>query len=302
MVSVLESLLLAYPSAAWDWSAVSCNPAVSFQFILDHPTLPWVIRHVARNPSVLEDHVRKHAYYPWDFENLCANPNMSIDFFREFIIKPDEMLRVDWHLLSANPGITMIDVTNNPLYNWDDRYLSANPNLTSNFILNEGRTRKWYVPLVCANPGITDRDIFKSTMKELFEWDYRNLSANPNLPIKFVDDHRSYDWNYHTISSNASLTDIQTYHQIKWDAHGLSLNANITFEYVHAHPEVKWHIPSLLSNNGIPLSVIEDNARWFNIENMKTYMSSNATITEQWVISNQGSVDWKRLSRNTFLA
>lgn len=279
--SRFESLLLRHPSAPWDWAAVSYNPAVSFQFIIDHP----------------------EREYPWDFETLCSNPNLSLSFFVEFIIKPEELLRVDWHLLSANPAISMVDVATNSKYKWDDRYLSANPNLTSNFILNEGRDRQWFVPSVCANPGITARDIFKSTLRNIFDWDYRNLSANPNLPIKFVDDNRQYPWNFHTISTHASLTDIQTYPRISWDPHGLSMNEHITLDYVRANSSIAWHLPSLLSNNSVAYESVVANHEWFVRKwsgpgSMETYLSSNATVTDEWIDVNARALDWTRLSRN----
>ncbi|KAL3668750.1 hypothetical protein V7S43_006045 [Phytophthora oleae] len=96
----------------------------------------------------------------------------------------------------ANAAITMVDVINNPLC----------------------RDRNWFAPAISANPGIAARDIFRSTMSDVLGWDYCNLSANPNLPIKYVSDNLTRDWNYQTISTRASLTDIQTYHRVKWDA------------------------------------------------------------------------------------
>jgi hypothetical protein len=302
-MTAFEDLLLLYPSAPWDWQLVSSNESVSFQFILDHPELPWVPRHVSKNVNVTEQIVRDHLYYEWDYESLCFNPNVSFRFFNEFIIKPDAMLRVDWHAISSNPSIQMIDVINNPRLLWVDRYLSMNTNLTSNFILNEGSTRQWCVPLVCSNPGITARDIFKSTMKTMFDWDYRNLSANPNLPSKYVCDRLDRGWNYHSISINVSLTDIQTYHQIDWDAHGLSMNSNITFDYVRAHPNIRWYRPALLANPSINIQSITDNYQWYSTNwsdpnSIESYLSSNISITPLWIKRNQKNINWRRLSSN----
>jgi hypothetical protein len=302
-MTVFEDILLQYPSAPWDWQQVSANPSVSFQFIIDHPKMPWVPRHVSKNINVTERIVREHLYYEWDYESLCFNPNMSFKFFNEFIIKPDAMLRVDWHAISSNPSIHMIDVIDHPQLLWIDRYLSTNPNLTSNFILNEGKDRQWCVPLVCSNPGITARDIFKSTLKSMFDWDYRNLSANPNIPIKYVCDRPDQDWNYHSISTNASLTDIQTYHQVDWDAHGLSMNTNINMEYIKSHPNVRWHRPALLSNANINISTIIDNHQlfsdgWCDPYPVEFYISSNPSITPSWISRNKKNVNWRRLSAN----
>lgn len=301
-----EELLLIYPTASWDWRLVSSNPSVSFQFILDHPELPWISKFVSFNPNIIEKDVYNHIEYPWDYEGLCMNPNLSLAFFNEYIIKPDVVHRIDWHLLSSNPSITMIDIIHHPTYNWDDRYLSANPNITSNFILNEGFNRKWFVPSVSSNSGITRRDIFKSTLKSVFDWDYKNLSANKNLPIAYVNDNKDKDWNYHSISMNASINDINKFHQIKWDDHGLSLNQNITFEFIHSHPNVNWDYRSIIMNPLISLDIILNDydyfiSKWNDTTPLESYMSSNPTITNDWIKRNLRFIDWKRLSSNQLI-
>lgn len=302
-MSLFEEILLTYPSAPWDWSLVSLNSSVSFQFILDHSELPWVPKYVSRNPNITESDVSNRLEYPWDYEGLSMNPNLSLDFFDRHIIKPDVVNRIDWHLLSSNPSITMIDVINNPKYEWNDRYLSANPNLTSNYILNEGKDRSWFIPFVSSNPGITARDIFKSTLRTMFEWDYKNLSANINLPIVYVNDNIGQEWNYHTISAAVSFNDLHTFHQIKWDGHGLSLNPNITLDYIKSRKDISWHYPSLMMNPSISIENILTNYEWVSTyykdsRPIEQYLSSNPTITRAWIKRNRGTLDWKRLSSN----
>lgn len=304
-MNLLQETVLKYPTAQWDWRLLSYNPSITFDFVLNYPELPWVYKYVSKNKSVSEKDVRGYLEYPWDFEGLASNPNMSLAFFEEYMIKPDVVHHVNWQLISANPSITMIDVINNPHYKWDDYYLSMNPKLNSNFIVNEGKDRKWFIPSVCSNPGITSRDIFKSTLKAVLVphggWNYRTLSSNPNLPIEFVKSNINEDWNYHSVSANVSLNDLETYGQIRWDGYGLSLNPNITFDYVKRHSKIKWDIPSLLSNSTIRLQTIEDDKDWFakQLANpIETYMSANATITSQWIERNQRHIDWSVLSMN----
>ena len=302
-MSRFESVVSDNQQAAWNWSLVSSNPSISFEFISKNPTLPWVPKYVSSNPNITQKDIVSNLEYPWDFEGLCSNPNLSLDFFNEYIVKPDVVHRVDWHLISANPSIIMMDVINYSNYAWNDRYLSMNPNLTSNFILNEGKGRKWFVPYVSSNSGIGERDIFKSTLKSMFEWDYRNLSANVNLPIAYVSDNITKDWNFHSISANASLQDINKFHKVKWDGHGLSLNPNINFDYVQTHNNIQWHYPSLLMNKGISFETIIDNYAFFKSQlgspYVETLMSSNPNISNQWISQNSSLVDWKRLSSNT---
>jgi hypothetical protein len=302
-MSPFEEILLLYPSKDWDWRRVSVNPSVSFDFIREHSELPWVPAYVSCNPSITEDRIRANLDYPWVLEKLCMNPNISIGFFNEFIFKPEVVRRMDWSAISANPGITMLDVIHYPKHQWSDRYLSANPNLTSSFILNEGNQRKWFAPSVSSNPGISERDIFKSTMKSMFHWDYCNLSANPNLPMAFVDANRNQDWNFHSISTQVSLTDVRSYHQIPWDGHGLSINPNISMDYVFEHPAVEWHVPTLLLNSAISVETYQLNRSWFHshisCESAIACLSANSSITLEWISRNKHAIDWKRMSSNT---
>lgn len=304
-MGLFQKLILDFPDSDWDWNLVSSNPSISLDFVLQHPNLPWLPKYVSMNSSITEADVVSNLEYPWDFEGLCMNPNMSMSFFNRYVVKPVEVHRIDWHLLSSNPSITMIDVINNPTYSWDDRYLSLNPNLTSNFILNEGKSRNWYVPLVSSNSGITERDIFKSTLSSMFDWDYRNLSANPNLPIAFVNNHMKKNWNFHSISTQASIQDINIFQKVKWDGHGLSMNENISYDYVQLHRNVKWDYASLLMNKGVSFASIIDNYNLFKAKlesrngTIESYLSSNPNLTNQWVKDNQSLVDWKRLSSNT---
>lgn len=304
-MNLLQEIILKYPTAPWNWKLLSSNPSITFDFVINHPELPWELKYVSKNKSITETDIRTNMNFAWDSEGLSMNPNLSLSFFEEYMIKPDVVHHVDWQYLSANSSITMIDVINNPQYNWDDLYLSMNTNLNSNFILNEGNERKWFIPSVCSNPGITSRDIFKCTLKPLLQdkggWNYRNLSSNPNLPIQFVKANITKDWNYYAISTNVSINDLETYGQIKWDGYGLSLNPNITLDYIKRHSKIRWNIPVLLSNSSLSLKTIMDNKDWFEkqINNpIERYMSANSTITSAWIDRNYRHIDWNALSMN----
>lgn len=290
-----EELLLELPDAPWDWNLVSSNPSVSFRFVKEHPAFPWNPKYISRNRGVSESDVRSNPEFRWDNEELCSNPNISLAYINEFVINPDVVKRINWRAISANASVHMSDIKSYPNHKWDHQYLSANPNITSNFILNEGCDIDWYRPFVSANPGITERDIYRSTLKDLFDWDYKSLSTNPNLPMLYVSKHPDAGWNYHEISCNAALIDIDQFQQISWDAHGLSLNRNMRFEYIDSHPELRWHLPSIVSNLGVN-SRIE--ANWTDSKPIECYLSSNITIEIEWIKKNIKKLDWRRLSAN----
>ncbi len=298
MFSSLEQIVEAYPTAPYDWLALSMNPAISFQFIAEHRSLPWVIRAVSRNPSITEDIVRSNITFPWSFADLCSNPNISFEFIRTHAIAPTAQIHIDWRALSRHPMIDMETVDRYPSFPWKDRSLSLNPNVTSNYILNEGGKRDWHMPSISANPGITERDIYKNVLP----WVHLNLSSNPHLPSQYVADNLSAGWNLHAVSTNISTdpVDVDTLHAIPWDYSGLSINTNITMPYVLLHQDKPWSKPLLLSNQSITLADIESNRDYFDLPNAETYMCSNPTITVEWVKKNERVAHWNRLSRNHF--
>jgi hypothetical protein len=299
----LEDILDQFPSKPWDWARLSSNPAISFDFILSHPSLPWNMHSVSMNVSISESDIYDHPQYAWDFDGLCFNKNISYSFYQKHMIDPVEVLHVNWAALSANPAITTLDIIENDHQPWNDRYLSDNPNLMSTFILNEGRNRKWHVPSISANSGIQERDILKSSLSSLFEWDYRGLSANVNLPIVYVVYNIDHDWNFNSISINANLHDIERFHIINWDANGLSINKNISFDYVLSKSNIQWDVKGLLTNAAIDVDTITNNVNWFKDqldpnERIETFMSSNNSITASWIKQHADFIDWGRLSNN----
>lgn len=299
MVSILEQLIDEYPSAQYDWLALSLNPSISFEFINSHRDLPWVLPAISRNTGITESIVRSNLEFPWSYNDLCNNPNISFEFFLQYAIKPTSRVDINWDALSKNPAIPIEIIDQYTNYHWNDRFISANPNITSNYILNTGKSRKWFMPYVSSNPGITERDIYKNVL----DWSYLNLSSNINLPAKYVNDNLQYLWNLHSVSSNPNITvtDIESFHLIPWDYYGLSLNPNITTEYVISHDTKSWKKDLLLINAAITSDSIFDNYDYFNITNMETHMCSNPTITYNWIKRNIRFINWKKISKNKFI-
>lgn len=243
-----------------------------------------------------------YAQYAWDKASMCANPNLDYAFFKRTMIDPAEVRHINWALLSANPSIGTLDIIENPHQPWNDMFLSANPRMTSGFITHEGAGRHWFAPHVSANAGILERDILKSTLAPIVEWDYWNLSANPNLPTVFVDSNLQRDWNLYSISSRATLLDVERFKKIPWDAEGLSISPHMTWEYVAAHPDIAWNYITLITSGAITLDDISADEQKIRShirgERLEALLSSNKTINEEWIEDNLDRVDWERLSSN----
>ncbi len=298
-MTVLEDLVLRYRNKPWNWGLLSMNPAISLAFISEHNDWPWVNVNVSRNPSITEMDILSRLY-PLDYSGLFSNTNLGFKFFKDNFIDCKYAMRIDWSSLSANPAITTFDVLHHPYYPWDDKFLSSNPNISSAFILNEGSKRFWFAPSVSANPGITKRDIVKSTLRSLFEWDYTNLSINPNLPLAYVNDNMDKPWNWFEISKVASMTDIERYYNFNWDSVGLSMNKGISMDYIFDRSNIAWDKQRVMINSAISIDDVMDNLDWFciHIHDVKKILCTNPNITQDWIDSNVEYVDWDRLSGN----
>ncbi len=296
----LEQVIKKYPNENYDWIALSLNPSISFEFILNNKNLPWNIPAVSKNSSINEKIVRDNLEFPWSYRDLCSNPNISFDFFLEYTMNKSAKVDLNWNELSKNPSIVLDTIDKYYKYPWNDRYISSNTNISSNYILNLGRNRNWFIPAVSMNKGIKEKDIYK----KLIDFNYNNLSSNPNLPAKYIYDNLNKDWNFYNISCNPNITitDIELFHKIPWDYNGLSLNKNINIKYVLSKKEKDWNIQSLLSNSAITLEDIENNLNYFdNVNyNKETFMCSNSNINLKWIEKNIRFIDWKKLSRNSF--
>jgi hypothetical protein len=298
MPSELESIIEAYPSAPYDWLALSMNPNISFGFIQSHPELPWNMKAVSRNASVSEAIVRSNPSLLWSYPDLCSNPNMSFDFFKEFVLTGTNVIYLNWNALSQNRAIKLEDIDRYSHYPWVDLFVSMNPNINSNYILNEGRNRAWDFRCVSANPGIKERDIYK----RLIPFEYPHLSINPNLPCKFVNDNMKHPWNWHSISGNPNthIVDINSFGAIPWDYSGLSFNKNLSADFILSNQDRQWNKATLVSNPAFTWETIMTNDHFFMNDNLESLYCFNPNVSLSWIRMNERNVNWKRLSSNIF--
>ena len=302
MLSVIEQLILQFPDKKWNWIKLSMNPMVSFDFIKSHPEYPWIPKLVTSNLTITEEIISNNPSYQWNYLELYKHPNISFNYILNNIIKPSKNIFIDWNKLSMSAGTSLNDILQYCDKPWNDYYLSSNPNITTNYILNDGKNRNWYIPLVSANPAITEQDIYKNKLK----WDTLNLSSNINLPIKYISDNINNNWNFHSISANkkTTITEINEFPNISWDFDGMSNNQNINIDYILSNPDNNWNYKNIIANNSITIQTIIDNyyelykrGKFFPQE-IEKYLCTNTTITYDWIIDNIKYIDFDKLSSN----
>lgn len=289
IIERLMFLIETYPHLDWDWMHLSF--ILPIEFILKFPQFPWKKRAVSMNKSLTEEHINNNLFVP-DVNGICYNQSISFNFYIKNIIKPLEITTIPWEGLSMHPNITIIDIFNNSSYPWKPRYVSMNPNLTSSEIINNS-DYLWHIPSISSNPGINERDIYKNTLKTIgYEYDTMSLSANPNLPIAYVNDNLEKKWNFFLISKKASLIDIEKFPKIPWNNEGLSLNKNITADFVIRHNEINWDYQKLCMHIDEPTPFLKK----LSDDDIYKYYVKNIKFPMETLIKNIHRIDIKSFS------
>jgi uncharacterized protein len=124
-------------------------------------------------------------------------------------------------------------------------------------------SRQWY------------QNILNDTGKD---WNYGNLSANPNITWEIVKENPRQPWHYFSLSENPNITweIVQANPKKPWDYYKLSANPNITWEIVQANPQKQWEYFNLCTNPNITWEIVQANPqiRWDYY-----YLSKNPNIT-----------------------
>lgn len=111
-------------------------------------------------------------------------------------------------------------------------------------------------------------------------WDWYELSYNPNITFDFVKENLNKKWNWTRLSSNPSITqeDIQSNPDMAWEWQGIAENPNITLEFI--------------KENIDRLTQADECNEWRGI-------SSNPNITIEFIKENINKPwNWLELSRN----
>ena len=185
----LTRLLDLYPEKEWDYSALSANPNITWEYIRAHPKIDW------------------------NYQYLSGNSNITWDIIQENLDSLDS-LGEEWCYLrlSTNPNITWEIVQAHPKENWDCDWLSHNPSITwENIQSTKNRPDspggKWNYIYLSDNSNIT-WDIVQAHPE--IEWNYYELSANPNITWEIVQANPNPpggEWKYNWLSRNRFLHD-----------------------------------------------------------------------------------------------
>ena len=82
------------------------------------------------------------------------------------------------------------------------------------------------------------------------DWDWCELSCNPNVTIEYVEKHpeNPWDWDELSVNPSATMEYVEKHPEKPWNWFELSQNPNMTMEYVEKHPDKSWNWGRLSEN------------------------------------------------------
>jgi len=278
--NILIKLLELYPNEPWDYTFLSDNPNITLEYVESRTDISWSC---------------------WDY--LGRNPGINLDDILNFIRKyPNKSW--NWYRVSENPTITMSDILKNPDISWSYDSISAYGNITMfdfrkhenlfnseeedyilNIFYNKHNTLKDTLKYLKDNDPNNFKNIYTSLLRhmslselrEIFiipdldfdKYAYNELSRNPNITLKFIQEFKLLDWSWHLIAefANITLTDILNTPDCVWFKYSdnkfedaLLKNPNITLRDIQNNIETlkKYNLYNILDNPNINLKIINE--------------------------------------------
>lgn len=202
----LEKIILKYPNKV-EFKYLSANPCVSIKFI----------------DFFFYD-------FPWNFEKLSYNPNLTFEFIKKHSNTLDgHSIKWNWDAISAFSNLNESDIDNNPECDWSYHFLSANNNISIEYIEKHFDKFKKYFFWLSYNHNVTSSFVEKYINES---WNFLALSCNPNLSVEFLNKY----WGLQL-------------HQYKNEMpKKISVNPKLTLEFIDTHPNIKWNWKDISKN------------------------------------------------------
>lgn len=254
------------------------------------------------------------------FYNISYNlfPNAPITFSNELIrlLEKYPEKNWNWERLSANPNITLEYIDKHPTsdkYRWNWLGISSNPNITIEFVEKYYNSNKYrwdwgelshYLPIT-----------LKIFEKYISSWNYFRLSHNCSITIEIISKYKSLGWDWEVISCNPNITMkiVEEYKNLPWSWEAFSWNPNITMDFIKKHPEnnkITYNYNYISCNPGITMDIVESyrdevDMQYRNNELSVIWdwdgLSENPNLTSEFIIKYSDKLNWMKLLYNKAL-
>jgi len=220
-----------HPELKIDYELLSYNPNITYEYIVENKYFLW-------NNIILNKRFGKN------IKNYMINYKYYNDLHRFYIfdilyeiyeswenikyIEQNYNHKIRYQLLSMNKNISWDIIINNIDKDWNFEYLIIyNETITIDIILNNKiYFNNYCLKLLSKNKSIKWIDIVKHNK---IEWNYQDLSLNPNITFDIVLNNLDKKWCFHRLSSNPNITIdiIIQYNQFNWSMYWYSYNPKI---------------------------------------------------------------------------
>ncbi|SNW62243.1 Hypothetical protein ORPV_339 [Orpheovirus IHUMI-LCC2] len=201
-----------------------CNDNDKLILLNLYPNLPWHYN-ILSSKKIPINFIKKHMDKKWDMKRLYFNHIIDINFIIYLQKNYSDKIVINYDCVLQNPNIRIEDLKYIPKINYT--YLSKNPNLTMEYILNN-LDKKWNWGYICENFNINDildninilsskinmkilsrrTDITEDILEKFYylDWEYGSLSRNKNISMKFVQTHINKAWDIDKILKKSDIT------------------------------------------------------------------------------------------------
>ena len=172
--------------------------------ICNNHDIPWFVIYgiyknlvkCSRNWLVEREYYRtRHMFY-----TLLNKASVTFD-----IIKANPDIPWNWYSVSINPNITWDIVEANPDIQWDYGGLSTNYSIPW-LIIRENLDMAWDIRKLAKRTDIPWDDIIATIDMPGSIWNWRVISAYPNLTVDIILANINKPWNWEALSNNVAIT------------------------------------------------------------------------------------------------
>lgn len=217
------------------------------------------------DPFLTMSDVISKGFYQWNFTDLTANPNIGLDdiityhnlpwrwdYISEFadIDTVIQLISKKWCWDRLSEQINIYDILNNPELPWNYNYVSINPTLETQIVLDLPNL-PWDFRAMSGNLNIDYRIIpdpdyhllskrlpYHAILELEKLLNYKQLSKNPNITLDYVLQHNDKPWDYTWLSANPAFDTLDISNQkIPWCPNGLAMNPNIPLKKDNVAPQ-----------------------------------------------------------------
>tara|TARA_Y100000782_G_scaffold109878_1_gene135409 strand:+ start:7045 stop:8391 length:1347 start_codon:yes stop_codon:yes gene_type:complete len=195
----------------WHWKVISESKNITDEYIDQHPEMKWNIDFLVLNPNITDDFIDRNSdkINVWTWDTIFGSRKFTINLFNKY----SKFLDLDLYSVSSNENLDYMIVDELIHLNWE-----------------------WD----CLSVYLKNVEILITKYPEK-PWDWRALSYNKSLSLKFIENNLQMFWDWRGLSGNPVITIefVERYPEHPWNKLGLIDNPNLTVEYVNKNFKIE---------------------------------------------------------------